>query len=376
MFSVYGIFYFLKNLFQNNLIAMIGAWAFNFSPVFYYYTMNPLPDNFALCCGIWGLAFFSGWIKENSVSAIILAGFFLSLAALAKLPFILYFVFPFACFIYSKRFRSAFLLVLFMLLPAGWYIAVLPSMGWNPVLFGIFGPGKISFVEILDILRFNLVSTLPELLINYGAVLFFCAGLFFAFRKKISRKEIYKSLLWLAAALLLYFFFEMNLIAKVHDYYLFPFLPLIFLTVAYGCYHLFSINRIWERFGLFLLFILPLTAFLRANTRWDVTDPGFNTDILVYKKELREAVPDSEKCMVGNDNSKNICFYYFNKKGWAFDNDSLSSGKLNKAILSGVKYMYSDSRKVDENPEIVPFLDSLITQKGTVRVYKLKGSIN
>jgi hypothetical protein len=37
-----------------------------------------------------------------------------------------------------------------------------------------------------------------------------------------------------------------------------------------------------------------------------------------------------------------------------------------------VTYMYSDSRKVDERADFQPFIDSLIMQRGSVKVLKLK----
>jgi 4-amino-4-deoxy-L-arabinose transferase-like glycosyltransferase len=61
IFSVWGMYFLLNALFKNRLAAIAGAWALNFSPAFFYHTLNPLPDNFALCCGIWGLAFFFKW---------------------------------------------------------------------------------------------------------------------------------------------------------------------------------------------------------------------------------------------------------------------------------------------------------------------------
>jgi hypothetical protein len=56
--TILGIYKLLDALFHNTILSVIGAWAFNFSPSFYYYTINPLPDNFALCCSVWGLALF------------------------------------------------------------------------------------------------------------------------------------------------------------------------------------------------------------------------------------------------------------------------------------------------------------------------------
>ncbi|MBT3424425.1 MAG: hypothetical protein HN431_16600, partial [Bacteroidetes bacterium] len=57
LFAVWGLYFLVLQIFRNKLVAVLAAWAFNFSPVFYYYTMNPLPDNFALCFAIWGAAF-------------------------------------------------------------------------------------------------------------------------------------------------------------------------------------------------------------------------------------------------------------------------------------------------------------------------------
>ena len=38
----------------------------------------------------------------------------------------------------------------------------------------------------------------------------------------------------------------------------------------------------------------------------------------------------------------------------------------------GVRYMYSDSRKVDENPKVQQFVDSLIMTRGSVKVFKFR----
>lgn len=94
LFSVFGMYKLLLSIFQNYKVALIAAWTFNFSPCFYYYTINPLPDNLALCCSIWGLAFFFFWMNENSKKLLLLSGLFLCIGALCKLPFILYYVVP------------------------------------------------------------------------------------------------------------------------------------------------------------------------------------------------------------------------------------------------------------------------------------------
>ena len=41
-------------------------------------------------------------------------------------------------------------------------------------------------------------------------------------------------------------------------------------------------------------------------------------------------------------------------------------------IDSGAEFLYSDSRKVDSNELITPYLDELILQKGSIKVFRLK----
>ena len=106
--------------------------------------------------------------------------------------------------------------------------------------------------------------------------------------------------------------------------------------------------------------------------RWDIESPGFNISLLTYKQELRDAVPKDALCIAGNDESRRIFLYYIDKKGWTFSNDSLGPDRIEEMIEKGARFLYSDSRIVDEDPEIGPFLDQLILQSGTVRIYSLR----
>ena len=416
VFSVLGMYHLIKAIFDNEKMAVIGAWCFNFSPVFYYYTLNPLPDNFALCCGIWGLAFFFSWLalldkltlinghvsnhnldrtvlsfsnknltglKIGRYGLLWLCGLMLSLATLAKLPFILFsIIVPVYCLsdLINNRFDTVkrnfiiLITITLCLFPAFlWYIWVIPTWEGNGIVFGILAIDKTEILMLLDILQFNLISTLPELLINFGSVLFFIAGFYLIFRNRSYKNPYFPLLLFLGTTTIFYFLFEMNMIGKVHDYYMFPFLPPIFLVVCYGAWHLISSqNNFIKRFSIFLLCILPLLAFLRINHRWDPDTPGFNKDLLIYKQELRSAVAHSAKCVAGNDISSYIYLYYIDKKGWVFSNNDLNYNSLKEMINKGAEYLYSDSRKIDENIQLKKLLDQLILQKGTIKVYSLK----
>lgn len=379
LFSVFGMYRLLLNIFSNETIAVLGAWAFNFSPVFYYYTVNPLPDNLALCLAIWGLAYFFAYRKKEEKRSVFLSAFFLSLSALCKLPFVLYLA-PVAIYFFVQFFKekpkSKFVFIFFcyalLLVPvATWYVVAIPHWNGNGVLKGMFD-NEVTIATAVDLLQFNLISTLPELLLNYASVLFFLAGIIFIFRNKAYRKKGFYLFATWGIVILIYFFYELNMIAKVHDYYLFPFLPLLFIIVAYGTGQLLALPRKNMRaIVLTVCCIVPVTAFIRADSRWNEAKPGFNVDLLQHKAALRTAVPDNALCIAGNDVSHFIFFYYIDKKGWAFNDDQLTAAQLGDMIRKGAKYLYCDSRKVDEDPEVQKLLKSLVATEGSIRIYAL-----
>ncbi|HHG86416.1 MAG TPA: hypothetical protein ENJ82_16820, partial [Bacteroidetes bacterium] len=79
LFSIWGMFYLIRALFDDKWIAIAGAWCFAFSPVFFYYSVNPLPDNLALAAGIWGAAGFVLWHRGRNVGHLWLAATMLML---------------------------------------------------------------------------------------------------------------------------------------------------------------------------------------------------------------------------------------------------------------------------------------------------------
>ena len=214
---------------------------------------------------------------------------------------------------------------------------------------------------------------MPESLLNYGSVPFFLAGLFFMIRNKVYKHPLFPVLAFWGVAICCYFLFEINMIAKVHDYYLFPFYPVLFILVGYGLNNLIQFNhKALQISVLILLLLLPFTAYLRMKVRWNPNEPGFNKDLLVYKQELSSAVPSNALCIVGNDESHYIFFYYIDKKGWAFQDDQINEKDLADRIKKGAQYLYSDTRKIDRDEKIKPFLDTLILQKGSICIYHLK----
>lgn len=378
LLAVLGMYFLLLQLSANKRTAMMGAWAFNFSPGFYYYTINPLPDVFALCCAIWGLAFFFYYKNNPTRKSAITSGIFFSLAGLCKLPFIVFYAVPAVYFlsgllnrkIQNKKTIDALLLLFTALFPLWWYITVIPEWKGNGVIAGVLD-NRIDWLTFFDYLQHNLISTLPEILINYAALPFFAAGLYYFFKNKTYKTENSLLLLVLAACVTCYFFFEINMIAKVHDYYLFPFYPLLFILISFGINQL-STHTTGKWMITALLMLLPLTAWLRMHSRWDETSPGFNPDLLIHKKELREAVPNQALCVAGNDVSHFIFLYYIDKKGWAFHDNQLSGETLHAMKTKGARYFFCDSRELESRPDVKAELGDLVSEWGSIRIYTLK----
>lgn len=380
LLSVAGMYKLIKNMFNNTTIAIIAAWAFNFSPSFYYYTINPIPDNLSLCTAIWGLTLFIKWLSTSKNYLLYLSALFFSIATLCKLPFVVYFSFPlsylFFNYLKNKQIKtfvlSSFPFIMAMLLPAIWYYKAIPTWHGNGVVLGVFdnNPGGN---QLVDYLLHNLISTLPELLLNYASLPLFLAGIYFIVKYKTYQHKLFLPFVVLSSAVLFYFFFEINMIAKIHDYYLFPFYPLLFIIVSYGIYNLLKLNnKIATAFVYIALLVLPFTCYLRMKKRWNIESPGFNSDLLKYKNELRSAVPYNALCIVGKDESRFIYFYYIDKKGWSFANDSLIKEEIENRIENGAQYLYSDSRQIDSQFIALKHIDTLIVEKGSIKVFKLK----
>lgn len=379
LITILGMYKFLLELFQNTLLAIIGAWTFNFSPSFYYYTINPLPDNLALCCSVWGIAMFFNWYRTRQLRSLYISGILLSVGALVKLPFILYFTVPVTYFIIHLRQKSKdkklminqLLAYIFIVLPLAWYISVISAWKGNVVIKGMLN-NQDTIRTTLDNLVHNLIVALPELLLNYGSLLFFLLGFYFLIRRKTYENPKFILLLVLSLVVLLYFFYELNMIRKAHDYYLFPFYPLLFALVSYGAYNLLKSNqKIWGYLTILLLVIIPITCYLRMQGAWNPDSPGFNKDLLIYKEDLRTAIPDKSLVVAGNDQSNFIFLYYINKKGWGYSDDKLTAEMLNEMIKRGAEYLYTDSRQIDHNPEIINMLEVLVLERNTIKIYKL-----
>ena len=273
----------------------------------------------------------------------------------------------------SKDLFSFFSIQFIFLIPAFlWYAWVMPGWVGNPVLKGIF-ENSISFDGIIKILRYHIDTMFPKILLNPSSWLFFLIGII-SFRKFKGGKEFGIYILAMVFITFLYFILEFNAIGIVHDYYMMPFLPWLYIISAVGFEYMIRLKYSIGKIGaISLLFISPYLAFYLNKDNWSIEKTYFNPDVFIYKEELKNAVPQDEQCIILNDNSYYVFSYQIDKMGHIFSNDHLPIGWIDDMINRlKIKYMYSDSRKIDTSAAFQPYIDSLLIQAGSIKVFKLK----
>ncbi len=358
LLTLWGISRLAARLFPDFRIAgSIAFWCLAFSPLFYYYAINPLPDNFALCAAVWSLYFLMRFIGGQKSVFWMLHLALLSVAVLAKLPFTVFFAGSLVALASVLRRpvggaqKSVLLLSLLLLAaPTAWYLCVIPDWQNDGLKGGLFAT-RTPLTTLAAIAEHHLVSTLPELMVNYASVLAFIVGAVAgvrALRKRPLSVEK-KALLAALVAALLYIVYELGMIGKEHDYYLFPLLPFIVLAVVAGYKTLFRLpfsgkwRMLLQGLAVAGLVLSPLTAWLRVQSRWDLNEPGFNADYYRYKDALRTAIPENALVITGPDASRFIHLYYLNCQGWTFTASAPDGAFVADKISKGARFLVADS---------------------------------
>ncbi|MFM2376959.1 MAG: hypothetical protein RLZZ165_2056 [Bacteroidota bacterium] len=368
-------------LLRDRFIAIAGAWCWMFSPVIFYYCINPLPDNFSLMCAVWGMAAFLKWYRSARIWAMMGCFACIAIGTSAKLPFVLFIALPFGALLgdlIQKRGRNLLgvallgLCGLAMMAPAlAWYIWVIPQWTGNGVVSGILDLTAEDLPEILSILRHDLFSMLPELLVNYASLVFFLWGIWRVWGDRLFRHRLALPFGMLAVSAIAYFIFEINMISTIHDYYLFPFLPGIFLLVAIGFQDLAYSGKRWvKRLSVLALLILPVTAGLRAYSRWSGKD--LPKGLLENLEASRAVVTPDAKIIFGNDFSPHISLYHLRHFGWTVDEPDLNSERFHAYVQQGAQFLYSNSRSLEKNGIVSPHLAEKIGEWGELWVWRLK----
>ena len=372
-------------------IAVAGTVLLQFNPLFYFYSVNVLPDLFALAAGLWYLYFSFAYFRDRRWWQCLLAAVLLGLATLAKLPFAILGIVG-GVYIATHLYRDrrfdwsvvAFAVVhLICALPAlQWYTWVIPTWNNNPVVYGIFGNTN-DRAENRRIFYFYWRQYIPYDLLSPAVWLYFLVGCWRPLRPPAPTP--YARYVWAMALItLLYVLGQFNTITTVHDYYLFPLLPWMYIVVTAG------LGRVWQWIQerpitwvpraatvavAVSILISPLLAHqLNAPKRDERIGAYYEQlkDVRRYRAEL-QAVTDHDSLVIAlNDHSGHVFTWLIRKRGYVFSSDAIKPAWIDDMRRRGVTHLYSNSRRIDQDSAFQTRFDSLVLERGNVKVFRLK----
>jgi len=373
----FGLYALLRAAAFEPIVALTTTLLFQFSALIYYYSINPFSDVLALSFGLWYLAFTMRYAARPTMASLIGAAVCLALATLCKLPFLMLSVAGIACFarllFREKNYVRATVFAgvqLPALLPAfAWYAWVMPGWEGDAITSGVFA-GGMTAADFWSYLWYNFSYVFPEQLLSWATLPFLFAGLYTLTRSGDERNVYTWSLLGVS---FLYFFLQINNIERVHDYYLLPLMPGLYLVLATGL--AFLLRRFPKRgpwVAGTLVAIAVVSGVSTASPKWDLRFTYFDHDVIQYQEALAAAVPDDEPVAMLNDPTVGMFAYAIRKNGYIYWGDGLKVIWLKDQIAHyNVRYLYSNSRAYDERPEVRALIDSTVLVAGSVRVHRL-----
>ncbi len=385
MLGVWGAYELFLILFASPWAAALGAWGFCWSPELFFFGISALPDVLALTCSIWGLALFIRWFKQGGAAPYGLSLLAATTGGLAKIQHLVI-GFPIAAIVLTEKGKYkgariaalAFYALVSVGLTLGWYFYaahLIRVSGLTDYDIG-FTPAP-SFLWAVKTVWHNAVSEVPELLLNYATFIFCVLGAIVCIREKKWKSAWFLPLAAWGLGVLAYYFIELGKMA-VHSYYLLPFLPLLLVFAVWGGMFLKDSRYKWV--FVFLLLAQPTLAFFRiVPHRFWSKDKAVPLELYEEssREDLEKAVPNSELCVVGPDESHTIYFYFLHKKGFGFndkaDLESPVDGKprLESYIRRGARYLYTNDPALSDSKSLKPYLKSVILREGSFQVFKL-----
>ncbi|MBD2770075.1 glycosyltransferase family 39 protein [Hymenobacter sp. BT664] len=392
MAGVLAFYQLVRRVSGADWLGAVGAWCLAWSPEMYYHGINALPDVLALTASVAGLLWFVRWRESRHSGLLLLSLLAVTLGGLTKLQFLVVGV-PIAVFVVRDLLQgrlswpalaglAAYALVA-VGVPLAWYayaINLIKASGLAD--FGLEIRSATDVATALAIIKRNLVSDWPELLLGYGGLGLLLVGLWRLLRHAPTHHAWFLPGVAWAGALLAYYLIELHQM-QAHTYYMLPLLPVLLLLGVWGAAWL---RRFPRAHGLFLALLLvqPGWAFIRIGwNRWLKGGPAIAPELFnpATRAALEAVTPPAALCLVGPDDSGCEYFYFLHKKGFGFDRpeqllEKRSAGQpyVAECVTRGARYLYSDDSTTLRDPRLQPYLAREVTRVGDFQVWELRAA--
>lgn len=380
------IFSFFRKYADDALAGLIAAWVMCWSPEWFYHSINALPDILAMMFGAGALAVFLSWRSQKTYLFLFITFLMITLSGLIKIQYGL-----FGLIIVMLLLRDFFKEKVSRQILVAWSLAGLLSMAivlsWYQYANGLIEKSGLydfvlqlrpvtgGFSEAIRVVRKNLISDLPELLLNYAGFALLLLGVVAWFRSTEKRS-------WIAFPSFILFMIWYVLMLeqmKVHQYYMLPLIFLCIFPILHAARWLIKSGRQSVLYGLLLL--MPILAAIRIlPARWLKDDLGIPAAFADQQQLqlLIQAVPETDRVITVPDKSGCIWLYFLHKKGFTaesekiFESDSVSGiSTLTEYRQRGARWVYMSS---DYLPKDHPVFDTILqnhASAGGITVYQI-----
>lgn len=270
-------------------------------------------------------------------------------------------------------------------IPIAWYLYAIKLIKKSGLAdFGLEIRSETQLQTIIHILTQNITSDLPELILNFANTGLVLAACYYFFKHTGYKKKYFIPALFLFIGIVFYHMLELKQM-KYHSYYMMSYYPFLAFINAYGAY------QFWQH-GLYIVVLIlmianPIVASIRIlPARWMNKDK--HVAMALYNEgtraQLSNAVPQNALCIVGEDDSHCIYFYFLHKKGFGYDSwqslvetqNAKSEPIIKDYINRGATYLYLSTSDASDamvaEKALAPYLDKRIDSVGSICVYKLK----
>ena len=350
LFSIVSIHYLLKLSFfilKNKFLSMVSVLLVISSTVYRYYSINFVPDSFAISSSFIALYYFFEFTESSKKSLMIFSLFFFTLSALIKIYFGVYLVAACVYLLITNK-EYVKMILLSSLLCFGiivfWYAY---SIYYNKIYHSNY-----YLTKSLPIWQMNKkeIEEISYYITDYWYTKYYLPTIFHVFlgfgiviiipllNKFIRKYNLFLFLCFIGSIFYFLLFFKQF---KDHDYYFLPFIPFLFLLTIFSIFKVLNFNK--NKYVVIsislLLFVTAVLGFnystLNMNRRFNNSIDQFSivgyqlADIDLFTKQ--NSVSSDSKFIIVGDKTKNASLIFLNRFGWIYPsfNNSLDNLQYN-----------------------------------------------
>lgn len=318
--SSIGIYYFYKTIKEliNPKIAF-NATIILLSSIWFAFSRKIMPDTFSISLLFIGLFHGYQYLKNKSITGLLLFFLFSTLGMLCKIPALSVFS-VLAVTLFIKEIPMPRKILFYSVSSLSFAIVCLWYFYWVPYLLDVYQyqlyfPKTFSegLAEILHFIPQLLEKFYFSSLSSYIATGCFIGGIYVLIK---SKDNLVKSAILIVSIVFILFIIKTGAVFPLHNYYIIPYTPFMAIIAAY------LISSLSQKYAYLLLVIISVEAI--ANQQHDFFIKDKTTYILSLEQLTNQYIPKENLIIINGEFSPQD-IYFTNRKGWTILNKQLKN---------------------------------------------------